>query len=164
MSRERAAVSRAGRRYGSTPRAGRLLVLQRCCWVQEALANDTLDLQPLKETLEELAASTFTWQRWCVRRHGRLVASVRARAEGESWMIGRRLMVAPDQTGQGIGWWLLSYVEGQAPEGTVQCSLFTGDRSSRNIALYQRAGYALTRADDVPDGAVYLTKPYRLCA
>lgn len=79
-------------------------------------------------------------------------------------MIGRRLMVAPDQTGQGIGWWLLSYVEGQAPEGTVQCALFTGDRNSRNIALYQRAGYALTRADDVPDGAVYLTKPYRLCA
>jgi NAD(P)H-dependent FMN reductase/GNAT superfamily N-acetyltransferase len=140
-----------------------LLVLQRCCWVQEALANDTLDLQPLRETLDELAASTSTWQRWCVRRHGRLVASVRARADGATWQIGR-LMVAPDQTRHGIGSWLLSYVEGQAPEGTVHCALFTGDRSSRNIALYQRAGYALTRAADVPDGAVYLTKPYRLCA
>ncbi|MFJ8582517.1 GNAT family N-acetyltransferase [Micromonospora sp. NPDC093277] len=140
-----------------------LLVLQRCCWVQEALANDTLDLRPLRETLDDLRASMSTWQLWCVRRHGRLVAAVRARTHKRAWLIGR-LMVAPDQAGNGIGSWLLSYVEEQAPEETTHHELFTGHRSTRNIRLYERAGYALTTADDTPDGSVHLTKQRQLIA
>ncbi|WP_208869667.1 hypothetical protein [Micromonospora cremea] len=70
--------------------------------MQEALANDTLDLEPLRDTLDDLRASMSTWQLWCVRRHGRLVAAVRAGAHGRAWLIGR-LMVAPDQAGNGIG-------------------------------------------------------------
>ncbi|MEU5943453.1 GNAT family N-acetyltransferase [Micromonospora sp. NPDC047548] len=139
-----------------------LLVLQRCCWVQEALANDTLDLQPLRETLDDLRASMSTWHLWCVRRHGRLVAAVRARAHERAWLIGR-LMVAPDQAGNGIGSWLLSCVEQQAPEETTHCELFTGHRSTRNIKLYERAGYALTAAG-TSDGSVYLTKQRQLTA
>ncbi|WP_374558416.1 GNAT family N-acetyltransferase [Micromonospora sp. RHAY321] len=134
-----------------------LLVLQRCCWVQEALANDTLDLPPLTETLDDLRESMSTWQLWCVRRHGRLVAAVRARARESAWLIGR-LMVAPDQAGNGIGSWLLSYAEERAPEETERYELFTGHRSTRNIKLYERAGYALTHADGTPDGSVHLTK------
>ena len=140
-----------------------LLVLQRCCWVQEALANDTLDLAPFRETLEDLHASTSTWHVWCVRRHGRLVASVRAQPHGSAWHIGR-LMVAPDQAGNGIGSWLLSFAEEHAPAGTTHCTLFTGHHSTRNIALYQRAGYVLTTTDGIPDGTVYLTKQRQLCA
>ncbi|GAB2958255.1 bifunctional NAD(P)H-dependent oxidoreductase/GNAT family N-acetyltransferase [Micromonospora polyrhachis] len=135
-----------------------LLVLQRCCWVQEALANDTLDLSPLRETLDELRESMSTWQVWCVRRQGRLVAAVRARAHERAWLIGR-LMVAPDQAGNGIGSWLLSYVEQQAPqEETAYYELFTGHRSIHNIKRYERAGYVLTHDEDVPHGSVRLTK------
>ncbi|MFC7546289.1 GNAT family N-acetyltransferase [Plantactinospora sp. GCM10030261] len=140
-----------------------LLVLQRCCWVQEALANDTLDLQPLRETLDDLRASLSTWQVWCVRRNGRLVAAVRARDHAGTWLIGR-LMVAPDQTGNGIGSWLLSYVEQQAPAGVARYDLFTGHRSTRNIELYERAGYALTTTGGTPDGSVHLTKPRQRAA
>lgn len=135
-----------------------LLVLQRCCWVQEAIANDTLDLAPLRETLDDLRASTTTWRWWCVRRDGRLVAAVRARAHRRAWLIGR-LMVAPDQAGNGIGSWLLSYAEGQAPGETTHCTLFTGHRSTRNISLYERAGYTRTATDDTPAGSVRLSKP-----
>ncbi|MET7878353.1 bifunctional NAD(P)H-dependent oxidoreductase/GNAT family N-acetyltransferase [Micromonospora profundi] len=136
-----------------------LLVLQRCCWVQEALANDTLDLAPLRETLDELRESMSTWQLWCVRRHGRLVAAVRARAQGRAWLIGR-LMVAPDQAGNGIGTWLLTHVEQQAPHEAAHYELFTGRRSTRNIKLYERAGYAaLTPDEGTPHDAVRLTKP-----
>ncbi|GAB3152772.1 bifunctional NAD(P)H-dependent oxidoreductase/GNAT family N-acetyltransferase [Micromonospora sonneratiae] len=134
-----------------------LLVLQRCCWVQEALANDTLDLPPLRETLDELRESMSTWQLWCVRRHGRLVAAVRARANEGAWLIGR-LMVAPDQAGNGIGSWLLSYVEQQAPQKTARYELFTGHRSTRNIKLYERAGYTLNHGEGTPAGTVHLTK------
>ncbi|MEH1031173.1 bifunctional NAD(P)H-dependent oxidoreductase/GNAT family N-acetyltransferase [Micromonospora profundi] len=134
-----------------------LLVLQRCCWVQEAIANDTLDLAPLRETLDELRESMSTWHLWCVRRHGRLVAAVRARARERAWLIGR-LMVAPDQAGSGIGTWLLSHVEQQAPQEAAHYELFTGRRSTRNIKLYERAGYALSPAEGTPHDAVRLTK------
>ena len=125
-----------------------LLVLQRCCWVEEALANDTLELAPLRESLEEVRAWSQTWQVWCVRRDGRLVAAVRARAHGSTWHVGR-LMVAPDQAGRGLGSWLLAYAEQQAPAETLEIVLFTGHRSQRNIGLYERAGYTRT---PTPDG------------
>jgi NAD(P)H-dependent FMN reductase/GNAT superfamily N-acetyltransferase len=134
-----------------------MLVLQRCCWVEEALANDTLDLAPLRETLADVRAWSRTWQVWCVRRNGRLVAAVRARADGSTWHVGR-LMVAPDQAGQGIGSWLLAYAEEQAPRGTSQLVLFTGQRSTRNIELYERAGYTVTPARDGDDLSVRLVK------
>jgi NAD(P)H-dependent FMN reductase len=131
-----------------------LLVLQRCCWVQEALANESLDIPALHETAADVADWAKTWQVWCVRRHGRLIGAVRARAEGSVWEIGR-LMVAPDEAGHGLGRWLLSYAERQAPEGMSAYSLFTGARSERNIAMYQRAGYQLV---DREPGVVHLTK------
>ncbi len=142
---------------------GELLVLQRCCWVDEALANDTLDLAPLRETLEDLRESLSTWQTWCLRRHGRLVASIRARPEGPAWVIGR-LMVAPDQASNGLGSWLLSNAEERAPATSTHFALFTGHRSTRNIALYQRSGYTLTPAADIPHDSVHLTKPHPLTA
>jgi NAD(P)H-dependent FMN reductase/GNAT superfamily N-acetyltransferase len=136
-----------------------LLVLQRCCWVQEALANQTLDLAPLRETLPEVQRWSRTWKVWCVRRRGRLIAAVRARRQGTVWHIGR-LMVAPDQAGRGLGSWLLAHVERQAPPGTNRLALFTGADSHRNIGLYQRAGYVLTAApvDEASGDSVYLTK------
>jgi NAD(P)H-dependent FMN reductase/GNAT superfamily N-acetyltransferase len=133
-----------------------LLVLQRASWVQEAIANNTLAMPPLHETFEDVAAWASTWQVWVVRRHGRLIAAVRARAEGPVWEIGR-LMVAPDHTGRGLGRWLLSYAERQAPTEITTFSLFTGHHSDRNIAIYQRAGYDLVERED-QDGVVHLTK------
>lgn len=131
-----------------------LLVLQRCCWVQEAIANQTLEIPALHESAEDVAHWAKTWQVWCVRRHGRLIAAVRARAEGSAWEIGR-LMVAPDEAGHGLGRWLLSYAERQACKGISTYSLFTGERSARNIAMYQRAGYHIV---DRTPGVVRLTK------
>jgi NAD(P)H-dependent FMN reductase/GNAT superfamily N-acetyltransferase len=136
--------------------AAELLVLQRCCWVQEALANDTLDIPALRETLDDVREWSASWQVWTARRHGRLVGAVRARAAGDTWAIGR-LMVAPDLAGQGIGRWLLAHAESQAPPRTVGYTLVTGARSARNIGLYQRAGYRRTEGPG-EGGIVHLRK------
>ncbi|GAB3878887.1 bifunctional NAD(P)H-dependent oxidoreductase/GNAT family N-acetyltransferase [Kibdelosporangium lantanae] len=133
-----------------------LLVLQRASWVQEAIANSTLDIPALHETLADVTEWAATWKVWVVRRHGRLIGAVRARAEGSVWEIGR-LMVAPDYAGQGLGRWLLAYAEQQAPQETTTFSLFTGHHSDRNIAIYQRAGYDLVDRDPNA-GVVHLTK------
>lgn len=137
-----------------------LVVLQRCCWVQEALINDTLDHPALRETHDEVLAWTKTWTTLVVRRRARLVAAVRGRTEGASWEIGR-LMVAPDLAGRGIGSHLLRLIEGCAPAHTEQLVLFTGARSERNIRMYQNAGYRLSAAPAAAghiNGAVYLVK------
>ena len=141
-----------------------LLVLQRCCWVQEAVLNDTLDIPALHETLEDVRDWTKTWSVWVLREDHRLVGAVRARLEGDCWELGR-LMVAPDLAGRGLGRRLLAHAESHVPAEARRFALFTGARSARNIAMYQRAGYRLTDAPATSShirGAVYLEKDVTL--
>lgn len=132
-----------------------LVVLQRCCWVQEAVANNDWGLGPLHETGDDVRAWADDWAVWCARLDGRLVGAVRARRDGDTWDIGR-LMVAPDLAGRGLGTWLLRFAEGRAPAGVRALRLHTGAHSHRNIALYERSGY---RRGAAREGAVSLTKP-----
>lgn len=140
-----------------------ICVLQRCCWVAEAVLNDTLDIPALHETLDDVAGWVASHQVWTVRRAGRLIGGVRAHRQGVRWEIGR-LMVAPDHTGRGLGRWLLAHAERAAPPDVEHLDLFTGARSPRNRRMYERAGY---RESAVPPGwtghhirgAVFLTRP-----
>ena len=141
---------------GSLVDAPELLVLQRCCWVDEAIANDTLDIPALHESLDDVRAWLDDWSTWCVRVDGRLVGAVRARQEGPLWDIGR-LMVAPDLAGRGLGGWLLRLAESQAPADVESITLFTGSNSTRNIAMYERAGFRRA-AESEPSGVVRLLK------
>jgi GNAT superfamily N-acetyltransferase len=138
-----------------------LYVLQRCCWVEEALLNDTLAIPALHESLEDVRDWTKTWSAWRVRQGPRLIGAVRARPDGDAWEVGR-LMVAPDLAGRGLGRWLLAFVEAQAPADTRRFVLFTGRNSARNIAMYERAGYRITEHAEVGKGdlqaAVFLAK------
>ncbi len=137
--------------------AGELLVLQRCCWMQEAFSNETMEIPALHEDLAGVIAWIDEWSVWCLRAGGRLVAAVRARTQGKEWEIGR-LMVAPDYAGHGIGRWLLHFAEHQAPASAQQITLYTGARSIRNIDIYQRAGFVI---DDThaTSGVVHMSKP-----
>jgi GNAT superfamily N-acetyltransferase len=134
--------------------AAEVMVLQRCCWVSEAISNNDLTIPPLVESLE----SVRTWMAdaWVLRDDGRrLIGAVRATRDGKTWQIGR-LMVAPDRQGEGLGGVLLRHAESQAPEGVRSHELFTGAASLGNIARYRHAGYAeIARTDAL----VFLRKP-----
>jgi tRNA (guanine37-N1)-methyltransferase len=140
--------------------AAEILTLQLACWVSEAHVNDTLDLPPLTEGVEDVVASLRSWTTFVVRRHGRLVGSVRGRLDGDVWHVGR-LMVAPDLRGRGLGRWLLAHAEAAAPPDAGRVSLVTGARSAANLRLYKRVGYR--RDPDQPDDPVVvrLSKPLR---
>lgn len=131
--------------------AAELVVLQRCCWVQEALANQTLDIPALHESQAEVEAWAASWVTVVLRRRGRLVGAVRGRQEGTHWHVGR-LMVAPDLAGRGLGTALLRLIESCAPADVTEFVLFTGARSLRNHRTYERAGYRL--ASSAVPGAV----------
>jgi tRNA (guanine37-N1)-methyltransferase len=145
--------------------AGELLTLQRACWLQEALANDSLtDIPAIHESLEDVQAWMATWSTWVVRSEDRLVGAVRGRLEqspaGPVWDVGR-LMVAPDLQGRGLGRRLLEHIEAvAAPEATAYV-LFTGARSTDNIRMYKKAGYRVRTDLEAPPLAVVLTKPRR---
>jgi tRNA (guanine37-N1)-methyltransferase len=143
--------------------AGELLTLQRACWVQEALANDSLaDIPALHESLEELRQWMRSWSTWVVRSSGRLVGAVRGRLTqtpaGPAWDIGR-IMVAPDLQGRGLGRALLAHIEAVADPAATAYVLFTGARSADNIRMYKKAGYRVRTDLDAPPLAVVLTKP-----
>ena len=140
--------------------AGELLTLQLACWVQEAHANQTLDLPPLQESLADVAAWLGEWTTLVVRSGPRLVAAVRGRLDGDTWHVGR-LMVAPDLRGRGLGRWLLERIEAAAPPDARRADLFTGSRSEDNLRRYRRAGYRRTAEPEGPPGVVHLSKPLR---
>lgn len=140
--------------------AGELLTLQKACWVQEAQANESLDIPPLREGLADISHAFSSWNVWVIREGNRLIGSVRARLEDSEWQIGR-LMVAPDLQGRGLGRALLAHAEAAAPEEATAYSLFTGSRSEANIRRYKRAGYRVRGAADGHLGVVILTKRRR---
>ena len=138
--------------------AGELLTLQRACWVQEALAIGSMEVVPaLHETLDDVLTGFEQWQTRVVRVAGRLVASVRGRADGTTWHVGR-LMVAPDLQGRGLGRALLAHAESLAPAGATTYALVTGAASVTNIAMYRRAGYRERPDLEAPPGGVVLTR------
>jgi len=140
--------------------AAELCTLQRACWVSEAVANASLDIPPLTETVAVVRQGLLDWQTWVVRDSGRLVGSVRSRRSPQdpaTWEIGR-LMVAPDLQGRGIGRALLGFAERAAPAGTTCFWLNTGRRSLDNLRRYRRAGYRLRPGKGSFPGTVDLTK------
>ena len=137
----------------TTADAPELLVLQRACWVTEAIANRTLEIPALHEELTDVLGWVHT--AWVLRDGTRAIGGVRASLEGTTWHIGR-LMVAPDRRGEGHGRRLLAHIESVAPAEARGLALFTGIDSRSNLAMYERAGYRRIHADDA---VVHLTKP-----
>jgi tRNA (guanine37-N1)-methyltransferase len=146
-------------RTATTADAGEILTLQLACWVREAVANEMLDIPPLREDLAGVQTWLESWTTFVVRSGPRLVAAVRARLEDDTWVVGR-LMVAPDLRGRGVGRWLLEYAESAAPPEARRITLLTGAGSHQNLRLYKRAGYR--RDAEQPDpGVVRMSKRVR---
>ena len=137
-----------------------LFTLTRACWVQEAQANDTLDIPALVESIDVVRASLDTHRTWVARAGHRLVGSVRTRERGDDLFISR-LMVAPDLQGRGLGPRLLRLAEDTAPPGTRTFSLVTGARSVDNLRMYRKAGYRPAPGEPAIPGTIELLKRRR---
>jgi NAD(P)H-dependent FMN reductase/GNAT superfamily N-acetyltransferase len=135
--------------------APEVTVLQRCCWMEEALANDTLAIPALHESPADVRAWLADWHATGLWRDRRLLGMVRTRRTGADLHVGR-LAVAPDLRGLGVGRWLLRRAE-SAGEGCRRIVLSTGAASHRNLTLYQGQGY-LPLPDAQQEGVVDLVK------
>jgi tRNA (guanine37-N1)-methyltransferase len=140
--------------------AGELYTLQRACWLQELEANPGVPIPALQESLDDVRRWLGEWTVMVAREPAstRLVGAVRGRVDSHGeWDIGR-IMVAPDLQGRGLGRDLLTLVQELAPPEVTTYVLFTGAGSTRNIAMYKKAGFRLRRDRRAPEGAVIMTK------
>jgi ribosomal protein S18 acetylase RimI-like enzyme len=89
---------------------------------------------------------------------GRIIGSVRGNARGGTCFIGR-LIVHPDFQNRGIGTRLMSEIE-KVFNSCKRFELFTGDKSERNLHLYQKCGYRIFKTAEITDrtNVVFLEK------
>ncbi|MGA2444927.1 MAG: GNAT family N-acetyltransferase [Opitutaceae bacterium] len=127
--------------------AAELLALQKLCFHEEAELNQEFNIPPLTQTLASLREDFRTHTILAAWQGNWLVGSVRGRREGSVCQIGR-LIVHPNFRRKGLGTALMTAIEAAFP-GVTHYELFTGERSERNLRLYQRLGYVPFRQQQV---------------
>lgn len=138
--------------------AEEILSLQKLAYRSEAEIYNDFNISPLVQTLEDIEADFRRQIFLKAIVDGRIIGSVRAFAEEETCFIGR-LIVHPDFQNQGIGTKLMNEIESLF-RTCRRFELFTGDRSERNIYLYQKIGYNIFKTEKINDNPtfVYLEK------
>ena len=141
--------------------AAGILGLQKLAYLSEAEIIDDYTIPPLHQTLTE-TLSEFEHQIVLKVEHdGRIVGSVRAYLDGGTCHVGK-LIVHPDHQNRGLGTMLLRAAEDRFPTAE-RFELFTGEKSSKNLHIYRKAGYEVFRSRAVSEKLtlVYLEKPNR---
>jgi N-acetylglutamate synthase-like GNAT family acetyltransferase len=129
--------------------AGEILDLQKLAYLSEAEIVDDFTIPPLHQTIDEIR-SEFDHQIFLkVELENRIVASVRCYLEKETCHIGK-LIVHPDCQNSGIGTKLLNAAEKQFPDAE-RYELFTGQKSKKNLHLYEKNSYRLFKTQIVSE-------------
>ena len=149
-----------------TDDAAEILVLQKLAYLSEAQLYGDYSIPPLTQTLDQLieSFSRLTILKALHVEQGSIVGSVNGRMSEGRCLVGR-LMVHPEAQGRGLGTALMEAMEHAFPE-SLAYRLFTGERSERNIRLYQRLGYRIYQRREVPGsfGIVFMEKKGRGCS
>lgn len=115
-------------------------------------------IPPLKQTIGELEEEFKEGIILKAAVHGEIVGSVRAKIQDEVCLIGK-LIVKPRYQNQGIGQRLMKAIE-EAHGHLKRIELFTGHKSTRNLALYHKLGYRIYKEEEVNEDLtmVYMYK------
>ena len=128
--------------------AAEILALQKLAYMSDAELYGDFSIPPLTQTLEELRDSFSRNIILKAVEEGRIVGSVNGRMDKGHCLVGR-LMVRPTQQGRGLGTALMETIEKEFQQAQAY-RLFTGERSERNIRLYERLGYVIYERKEVP--------------
>jgi len=138
--------------------AAEILRLQYAAYQSEAILYNDFSIQPLKQTLEQSMAE---FQESIVLKavlDGKIIGSVRAYEKDGTAYIGK-LMVLPGHRDMGLGKRLLQSIENEFSGKRFE--LYTGAKSAKNIALYEKNGYVRFKTEVASSRLtfVYLEKP-----
>lgn len=116
-----------------------ILALQKIAYLSEAEIYQDFMIPPLIQTLEEIEEDFKKQIFLKAIEQGMIVGSVRGYLENGTCHIGR-LIVRPERQNKGMGTSLMKAMERQFQDA-VRYELFTGEKSMRNLSLYQKLGY-----------------------
>lgn len=119
--------------------AAAILSIQKAAFHGQGILYNDMTLPPLVQTLDGLIQDFKNHSFLKALYNGKIVGSVRGHVEGDTCHVSR-LFVHPDFQNKGIGKKLLLAVEDKFI-GVKRYELFTGHKSERNIALYEKLGY-----------------------
>jgi ribosomal protein S18 acetylase RimI-like enzyme len=134
-----------------------ILLLQKIAYKSEAEIYNDFSIEPLVQTLEQLRKQFDDHIILKAVVDDTIIGSVRANDQDGTCYIGK-LMVNPNHQNKEIGKMLMNAIEGLFPKSRYE--LFTGSKSEKNIALYEKLGYKAFRKRLItPDfSLVYLEK------
>jgi len=138
--------------------AEKILSLQKLAYRSEAEIYNDFNIPPLVQTLESIEKDFENQYFLKTIMNGRMIGSVRAYTKEGTCYIGR-LIVHPDFQNRGIGTDLMNEIE-RIFNTCRRFELFTGDKSERNLHLYQKLGYKIFKKVKITDQTmiVYLEK------
>jgi ribosomal protein S18 acetylase RimI-like enzyme len=138
--------------------AEEILALQKLAYRSEAEMYNDFKIPPLVQTLESIEKDFESQFFLKALLDERIIGSVRAHSKEGTCCIGR-LIVHPNFQNGGIGTRLMNEIE-RIFNSCRRFELFTGDRSERNLYLYQKLGYKIFKTAKITDQTtiVYLEK------
>jgi ribosomal protein S18 acetylase RimI-like enzyme len=138
--------------------AQEILDLQKLAYQSEAAIYNDYSIPPLAQSLEQMLVDFRQQVVLKATLNGSIIGSVRAYLRDGTCHIGR-LIVHPEFQNRGIGTSLMNRIE-QHFSKARRYELFTGERSARNLYLYQKLGYRIFRSARLTDKAtaVFLEK------
>ena len=125
--------------------AGEILDLQKIAYLDEARLYCDYEIPPLVQTLEQIMTDFQTHLYLKAVLNGLIIGSVRGIQIADTCNIGR-LIVHPEYQNRGIGTLLMISIETKF-SGVARYELFTGNRSQKNLYLYGKLGYRITRTE-----------------
>jgi len=135
------------------PDADTILRLQYEAYRSEAILYNDFSIPPLKQTLTQLIDEFRGGVVLKAVLDNEIVGSVRAYEKEGTIYIGK-LIVLPRCQNQGVGKRLLRAIEDKFPGRRYE--LFTGDKSGKNMRLYEKCGYARFKTAEAAPGLVFV--------
>ncbi|MBN1288030.1 MAG: GNAT family N-acetyltransferase [Actinobacteria bacterium] len=109
-----------------------------------------IPIPPLEDTIEDITDEFSRMIFLKAVEGGELVGSIRAYKKRDTCFI-EKLIVKPGRQNAGIGKMLMREVEKLFP-AAHRYELFTGNRSERNIHLYESLGYRIFKREPINNG------------
>jgi ribosomal protein S18 acetylase RimI-like enzyme len=117
-----------------------ILQLQKRAFHGQALIYNDFSLPPLTQTIDDLREEFKQKAIYKLEQDRKIIASIRCYIKDDILYI-EKLIVEPDFQNRGIGTKIMTEIEKRYSSSVNRYSLFTGDKSARNIHLYKKLGY-----------------------
>ena len=140
-----------------------ILALQKKAYLSEAAIYNDFSIPPLHQSMDDIEDEFNKCLFIKLEGEGEIIGSVRGYETGGVCFIGK-LIVEPNFQNQGIGTRLLVDIESRFPNAQF-FELFTGHKSQKNLHIYQKQGYVISRSEQVSPSLTltYLRKKNPVC-